>query len=537
LLQAVTYVKQRAFLLGWSLWIALIAEFLSRGALGDTLVWSVTSIHLWLLNGLVILGLLLILLAATGSAKIAYWIVTAATLAFAFVSGVKLRLKGLPLLPWDLGLAREATDVIAWKDVFSVPVLIGIAIFIGGSVLLVHRLVKPHGKLGWKEKAALAAAALCLVGGTYAIPGLARPFDQVENVQHNGYLLATLWNLRYVSTGGLPNQPHEDVAAILDLSGKTEIGGVDKDAKPNVIVVLSESLFDPTTMKGVTFNQDPMPFYHSLQQRYPSGNMLSPEFAGSTANVELEVLTGLSMKFLPDGVVAYEKYINRPVDSLASILARQGYASTMITPWSHWFFNSETAYKNMGFGRLISGEFLIQTFDGPYMADSEVARAIMDESEKSPGPDFIFANTAQNHYGYWPGKFKQEWISVSGPLSEESMGILQSYAQGCAYADKMLQTLVEHYSASKEPTIVVFFGDHLPLLGPKYQVYKEAGYITGENDPDFLNKIYRVPVLVWNNYLPEHTDHISFGANFLAPYVLNEARRPPRPIWTSCGNR
>jgi hypothetical protein len=109
------------------------------------------------------------------------------------------------------------------------------------------------------------------------------------------------------------------------------------------------------------------------------------------------------------------------------------------------------------------------------------------------------------------------------------MGILQSYAQGCAYADKMLQTLVEHYSASKEPTIVVFFGDHLPLLGPKYQVYKEAGYITGENDPDFLEKIYRVPVLVWNNYLPEHTDHISFGANFLAPYVLNEAKASSTP--------
>ena len=40
--------------------------------------------------------------------------------------------------------------------------------------------------------------------------------------------------------------------------------------------------------------------------------MLSPMFGGGTANVELEVLTGLSMRFFPEGAIPYNTEINQP---------------------------------------------------------------------------------------------------------------------------------------------------------------------------------------------------------------------------------
>lgn len=298
----------------------------------------------------------------------------------------------------------------------------------------------------------------------------------------------------------------------------------DKNRAPNIIVLLSEAFWDPTLMKNVSFSRDPIPFFHYLQQHFTNGWMLSSQFGGGTANVEFEVLTGHSMRFLPEASIAYETVVDRPVDSLARILRKQGYTTTAISPFYNWYFKSKEVYRFLGFSTYISLEFFPPDYAGPYIADRAVVKKIVEESEKSPGPDFIFANTMENHYHYWPDKFKENTIEVKGNISGEARGLLQTLAQGLSGADRAMQTLVEHFAKSNEPTIIVLFGDHLPYLEKDYQVYRETKYLL-KDDPDLLQKMYSVPVIVWNNYLPDQKETLHFNPSFLGPYLLKTAGR------------
>jgi hypothetical protein len=294
--------------------------------------------------------------------------------------------------------------------------------------------------------------------------------------------------------------------------------------KPNIIIVLSEAFWDPTLIKSVRFSRDPLPFFHALAETYTSGWLLSPQFGGLTANVEFEVLTGNSIRFLSTETVAYEQHVKTNIDSLASILSSQGYTATAISPFHNWFANSRNAYGRFGFSRFISLEFFHPNeYEGPYIADRAVARRIIEESRKTDGPDFIFANTMENHYHFYPNKFKRNTIGVKGDLPRGDAGILETYAQGINDADRMLETLVQYFSGLREPTIIVFFGDHLPYFEENYKVYRDTHYITGETDPEFLAKMHRTPVVIWNNFIRKPRESIEISPSFLGPYVLNLA--------------
>ncbi|WP_163855371.1 LTA synthase family protein [Paenibacillus elgii] len=311
---------------------------------------------------------------------------------------------------------------------------------------------------------------------------------------------------------------------------QTEWSPEELQKPPNIIILLSEAFWDITQIKSLQFSEDPAPMFHALQEKFTHGTLLSPMFGGGTANVELEVLTGHSMRFFPEDSTPYEQYIKQPTASLASLLAGQGYKTTAISPFYHWFFNSSEVYKHLGFSRFISLEYFNpDEYVGPYIGDHAVVRRIIEESERNPGPDFIFANTMENHYHYWPGKFKKNHIEVKSNMSNAVTGIAETYAQGLSGADRALQELIMHFSRVKEPTIIVFFGDHLPSL-EKLLVYKESKYISGEDDPDFLEKMHNTPVVVWSNYLPkEAKEELHMSPSFLGPYILNLAKRPGSP--------
>lgn len=527
------YVKGRYHLLLWSVWMVLFIEFLSRRSLGETVRWTAYHIPAFLLNTLLMLGLLLLLTSLTARPRWMAWVASVALGAFAFVSGVKQEMLGVPLVPTDLALTGEAQGWVSLPELLPLSILLGTAGFLLVGFLLIHRLAGLAEQFSARERAAFFVGASMLMALFYydvpfSAPHLlsVQPFvwDQAVNVSQNGFSLGMLFSLQESEA---PDDALAEEAAVQVLAQYADDGeeaAAEPATRPNVILVLSESFWDPTRMDGVTFSSDPIPFFHSLKERYPSGWLLSPEFAGATANVEFEILTGLSMQFLPDGVLAYTQYMDRPIESLASILARQGYQTTVVSPWARDFYNSDGAYEALGFQTFISGEQMRQDFSGPYIADREVARNIIEATAQTDGPDFVFANTAENHYGYTRDKFDEYTIRVRGAgLSELGVELLETYAEGCLHADRMLQTLVEHYSQVNEPTLLVFFGDHLPLLGKDYQIYKESGYISGPADPEFARKMYEVPVVVWSNYLPLEPERIYMGSNYLGPYVLRMA--------------
>ncbi|WP_158289630.1 LTA synthase family protein [Paenibacillus flagellatus] len=532
------YLKDRYLMFVLTGWLVLFMEELSRNHTWGAIKWSFLHIPAFALNGAFVFGALLALTAATGRMRLSYWIVAGIGFALALVSGVKSKMLGVPLLPWDFVLTGEASDMAEYlKNIVTFELIADIVVFLAVSWLLLYKTNRVVKVIRWKERAAIAVFAIALVAVVYTdkpIPvksafGIgAIPWDQSEHVETNGLLLASVLNLDYMNVDKMKDYDNKAIAEIVATSVQPQVGGgaAESSVKPNVIVVLSESLWDPSQLKDVKFSRDPMPFYHELQQKTTTGTLLSPQFGGGTANVEFEVLTGNSMRFLPQGTIPYNQHITHPVDSLAGILARQGYYATAISPFHRWYFNADKVYQNFGFAQYIPLEFFDPVYEGAYIADSEVSKLIIEQTAKTPERDFVFANTMENHFHYYPGKFKENTIKVEGDVPADTRGMLETYAQGTQDADKMLRTLVEHYQKSPEPTIIVFFGDHLPYLGDEYKAYKDAKWITGESDPDFLNKMYRTPLVVWDNFTPQQKESLHMSPSFLSSYVLDKAKLP-----------
>ncbi|MBP1962139.1 LTA synthase family protein [Paenibacillus aceris] len=512
----------------------VIMEILSRGQYIEMITWSYKHVVELLFNEWIVFSLLLLFIAIIGRTKLAYWILSGILLIMGLVSGIKLKILGVPLTPWDIVLAGEASDMVQYiKNIFTFKILFLIVLFLASSYYLLYRTPLFMKKIALKERGIIAVIALGMLTAVYTDLPLpiqkwcgiqASVWNQVENTQTNGYALATFLNTKSMFNDKREGYDDKAVEAIVSQSPKPVKAG-DPNVKPNVIVVLSEAFWDPTVIKGVEFSRDPIPFFHKLQQTGTSGSMLSPQYGGGTANVEFEVLTGNSMRFLPQGSIAYNQFISHEVDSLASIYARQGYTSTAISPFYNWYFNSNRIYKDFGFSKYIPIEYFKPNYSGPYIADSEVAANIIHATELSDGPDFVFANTMENHFHFYPGKFPKNTFDVKGDMSPSSQGMLETLAQGINASDNMLKELVEYYQKKGEPTIIAFWGDHLPALGDDYATYIDTKYISGKDDPDFLKKMYSVPLVVWNNFDTEHKDKLNISPSFLGPYLIGLSKQ------------
>lgn len=528
--------RQRLPLLLIALIPVLIMEILSRGNYIEMITWSYKHLLELLFNEWIVFSLLLLFIAMIGRTRIAYWVISGILLILALVSGVKLKILGVPLTPWDIVLAGEASDMVKYiSNILSFKILIIILVFLVASYFLLYHTTLFSKKVALKERGILAVIAIAMLSAVYTDLPLpiqkwsgikASVWNQVENTTTNGYALATFLNTKSMLTEKREGYDDKAVAAIVSNTPKPiKAGDPNNPVKPNVIVVLGEAFWDPTVIKGVEFSRDPIPFFHKLQQTGTSGTMLSPQYGGGTANVEFEVLTGNSMRFLPQGSIAYNQFLTNEVDSLASIYARQGYTSTAISPFYNWFFNSNRIYKYFGFSKFIPIEFFKPNYSGPYIADSEVAANIIHATDQSDGPDFIFANTMENHFHFFPGKFPRNTIGVTGDMSPSSRGMLETLAQGISASDNMLKELVDYYEKKGEPTIIAFWGDHLPALGDDYATYIDTKYISGKDDPDFLKKMYTVPLVVWNNFDHERKDTLNISPSFLGPYLIELSKQ------------
>lgn len=445
------------------------------------------------------------------------------------ISREKLILRGEPLLPWDLILGKEALSISKAMDghvQFAPFLLIGIITLI----LLRSVFLIPKENFRWREKLAAPVLSLIILLSFYTgTISLEKSFSlqqinwsQKMNYDENGMLLGFMLNTTYLS---IEKPDDYQLDAVEQLIKKSEAGyTVDPDFKPNIIFVMSEAFWDPTLLKEVSFSEDPIPFFHYLQKTQTSGTMLSPVYGGGTANTEFEVLTGLSTQFFPRGVIPYVEYVRKPVEALPTVLNKQGYETTAIHTYHNWFYGRNNVYKNFDFNKFVSKEFFNDPeYSGQYIRDTELSKRILDEIQKTDKPDFIYAVSMQAH-GPYPSEATEHPITTSGNLRKESKAILENYTNTISDVDQSLKMLIQGLEQSNQPSIVVFFGDHLPMLGTNYDVYKEANYFQDEiTYQDYLN-MHSVPFVVWDNF-SDHKDQLRLSANFLGSYVLERTEK------------
>lgn len=302
--------------------------------------------------------------------------------------------------------------------------------------------------------------------------------------------------------------------------------------KPNIIVVFSESFWDVEQLEEVEFNKEVTPNFNKLKEKGLSFNMVSPVYGGISANVEYEFLTGSNVAYFNRGYVPYmqlynnKTYYNRP--SMIAELKNNGYKTKIVPCTSAGLFNCGRFYKYVGVDEV---EYITDVDDkyikGKYVSDEYVTDKIIEEFEKKNKDERLFymTLTMQAHMPYAKDKYDKYDVDIEkSNLSQEENDTLASYAQGIYDADKQLGRLYEYIQTLDEPTIIVFYGDHLPYLYcGNENVIDSLGYFnTGDTTLDNY-RLYNTQSLIVGNFDiekdAENTKYLS--PDLLGAYILN----------------
>lgn len=303
--------------------------------------------------------------------------------------------------------------------------------------------------------------------------------------------------------------------------------------KANVVFILSEAFSDINNVSEVKFNKEIMPNIN----RYKNENdkmvmdLIVPSYGGASVNTEFEVLTGSSLNFFKAGFIPYTQYYNEYTGKVAPNIIREfnnnGYETMYLTPWGKNSYKSEYVYTLFGADKKIYGNDLKGKKKGDWYSDKSLMEDIYNELKdtKKGKYKFIMAATGENHYPYTEDKFNKYDIKVKkSSLNKEDTSIIKSYAQGIYDADKELNNLYEMIKKIKTPTIIVFYGDHLPYTADskKYDPYLESNYFKTTDKNLFEIKKHTTKAVILANYRLKTEKIDTLNASYLGAYTLNK---------------
>lgn len=121
----------------------------------------------------------------------------------------------------------------------------------------------------------------------------------------------------------------------------------------------------------------------------------------------------------------------------------------------------------------------------------------------------------QNHGTYYKTdhNYPSFPIKVAGNISAPARETLEVYTNGVVDGDKQISDLMAHFKKMNEPTILIFFGDHLPYL----KVYNETDFVTQNK----MKNMKTTPLVIWTNYGKEPKQyHKIVSPSFLGTYIF-----------------
>jgi arylsulfatase A-like enzyme len=145
---------------------------------------------------------------------------------------------------------------------------------------------------------------------------------------------------------------------------------------------------------------------------------------------------------------------------------------------------------------------------GGYISDEtfvEYIKYFLNESEtNSENPLFLFGISMENHQNYRnkydSGDFTGFTVSTyNSRLNERDRNSFKNYTQGVQNADKALGELADFVEKRERPTVLVYFGDHLPSIGLT-TAYVDSGFVKDNYSQSSRKKLYATPYLIYANY-------------------------------------
>lgn len=467
----------------------LCMETIWRGSFSLAVMWTA---RLWQLFGLLVLVIAsfeLALYMLTGRMFASVLLTNIILTALALVQHYKLALRGEMFVLSDVMLASEAMTAAA-NFAIDVPwyVILGCALMLLMPLCVWGMRLKKHY---FCRLAALAACVATISSGWNRILILNEaPTQELSTYYHlNGLLSGLVW-----SRPQAPGEPKNySEAAVCALLSKYAQEG-DAQVKPDILFVMSETLYDPAKLPGILLSEDPLAYMKSMQANHWGGELYVQSYGGGTAQTEYEVLTGYRVDYTSVAAYLDQTLVHDGMDSLASLLKRYGYYTTAMHPAHGGVYNREKAYQRMGFDETVFIEDMAPPYSdvGPYPSDQYLFEEIIRQYEGRPEnqPWFSFVVTYQNHGGYDYDYDEHGIAAVS--RDGVSMPNATTFANALRESDIQLHMLIDYFAAQQRPVVVVIFGDHAPALS---QVDCQAG-----SSMEDQYRIHTTPLLVYSNF-------------------------------------
>jgi phosphoglycerol transferase MdoB-like AlkP superfamily enzyme len=310
-------------------------------------------------------------------------------------------------------------------------------------------------------------------------------FEAWPAILHGGLMS----NLVYTHNKNMRTFQRVDATAVKQLLQQVpvQVTPVSSDAvQPDVVVVLSESLFDPTIMNGMENLPPTVPNVRAQIAAGHGGYMKVPTFGGGTIRTEFEVLTGMPMDAFPNATFPYVTLVRDRIPSLVSALKRHGYAAIAVHGNSGSFWNRQNAYQAIGFDRFITRKQFPRNaaHNGRWISDAVMTDVVLDQLRQARKPTMVLALSIETHGPYndvkTTDRAARDAVQVPPKLNAEQALQLRNYLYHAHRADAQFERLLQALQARKRPTVLLFFGDHLPGLR---DVFDTMGFHDGRPGP------------------------------------------------------
>ena len=484
-----------------------------------------------------------------------------------FTNHFKLLITTVPLQLADLSLIFQAADIarlnapsiaFSWRDILSILLTF---LWLGAVFVFSKPL-----RLSWKtllSSAAVSVTVFCLLFVGFANALVYSPMDfalsrriPVGAVAHNCGVVLSLWRTAIApSVLFVDNEYTEDTALELLREVKeyiSETSGQQKlEKQPNIIIMLSESFFDITTLDNLTFSEDPLADFRKICEDSVYGNFYTPTLGYGTSNIELNVLTGINPELMIPGEnpTAWDPSRFEQIPAVPKILAENGYYTASLHTFNDSIYNRSNYFGKLGFQKtFFSGDFAEiddeaaaaenyytflagKTSGGSYSDDYLTDVMIKLYEQKSPeSPVFLYGFTMENHGPYLEARNGDGFdFSTTAELTDEARLTIANLTQGLHNASMALKKLVDYFTQNDDPTIIIFFGDHRPGTGlsDNSSVYSQLGIV-----PELISdwtieqtrELHQTSYLIWSNddtLLPaKRGSVIDSSANYLGMYAL-----------------
>ena len=469
-------------------------------------------------------------------------------LIFFTVHRTKVIYRNAPFRVSDLALSFEALKMSqnSFKPDFTSIVIFLVTLVI---LIIISRFFKSE-KLRVRDRLmgilSIIISSVLLFNFVYSkdkiynsLPLNGNVYNLIDHFNSKGFNYTFLFNLKKSFVRPPEGYDKKEMEKRDRVDHGEDISVIKYNPRPNIIWIMGEAFTDLSQDEHFSFapGNDPNENFKKLQKNsVMHGRIVTPSFGGGTGDTEFDALTGaLTIDCAPDESFAFNA-IKRDVSSLPSLFNTIGYKTMAFHPGFAWFYGRQDVYPKLGF----KDNFFLENIDQPEMKGgyvserqfSEIFRSrFLEALENSDEPIFSYGLDIQNHGPYFYDKYgKNLPYQCTVSLSEEAANNFGSYFLGVKDMDIMLGEVYDMIMSLDEPTIMVFYGDHLPGLGNDPSAFDEIGIKLSHDDLEKEIEFYSTPYVIVANesgraFLNRENVEIQDGnavsANYLASMVLD----------------